>query len=345
MPPYSVLKREALKANSKELGILDTCPGNHSDIPGNLRKLWEFSRLCRSLPAHPEIEKQLLMQLLKDIQPRWYPLNSKRTGKKSSIVTGAVQLQFTLYDPANPSAPPQQVIAKLSSICGADSPSFDGEVAQGLERTDSGDLEAEDADETELASGTDDNRTPDTAEKKRKRRLAILKRKVKRGYEFSNGTDVAGVLFIEIQKITDLPPERNGMLAIFTPLERLLWRMIAYLQKSGYEGVAYSIRAWTIWPILHQICKCCLRGKVCKFLHLELHTNSSQSLELLSIWTLSSLLPSVARLSARVLSATISIQYMTRNSFSRFSATKRATMLDSLLSTEINSPGTTMSVP
>jgi phosphatidylserine decarboxylase len=220
------------------------------------------------LPAFAEIEKQLLMQLLTDIQPRWYPLTSKRTGKKSSIVTGAVQLQFKLYDPANPSAPAQQVIAKLSGICGADSPFFDGEVAQGLERTDSGDLETEEADETELASGTDDNRTPDTAEKKRRRRMAILKRKVKRGYEFSNGTDVAGVLFIEIQKITDLPPERNGMLAIFAPYEQLLWRLIAYLQKSGYEGIASSIRAWIIWPILHQICKCCLRGKVCKSLHL-----------------------------------------------------------------------------
>lgn len=172
-------------------------------------------------------------------------------------------MQFSLYDPAGPSVSPQQVLAKLSSICGSDSPFFEGEALQGLERTDSGELEHEEADETEPASGTDDSRTPETAEKKRRRRLAILKRKVKlRGYEFSNGSDVAGVLFVEIQKITDLPPERNGMLEIFVPLEQLLWRLVAFLQRSGCEVVAHSIRAWTLWPMLHQICKSCLRRKV-----------------------------------------------------------------------------------
>jgi len=114
---------------------------------------------------------------------------------------------------------------------GADSPFLDGENgqgqgfdgqgqgfdSQGLERTESGDLEDEEVDESEPVSETGGAETPETAEKKRrKRRIAILRRKAKlRAYEFSNGSDVAGVLFLEIQKIVDLPPERNSTLRPF----------------------------------------------------------------------------------------------------------------------------------
>ena len=170
------------------------------------------------------------MRQLTSSQPREYPLASKRSGRKSKNVTGSVHLQFTLYDPFSPSATPQQVLAKLSAICGADSPLLDGENgqsqvlegqgldgqgldSQGLERIESGDLEDEEGDEAEVASEADESKTPETAEKKRrKRRIAILKRTAKlRGYEFSSGSDVAGVLFLEVQRIVDLPPERNGM--------------------------------------------------------------------------------------------------------------------------------------
>jgi phosphatidylserine decarboxylase len=61
--------------------------------------------------------------------------------------------------------------------------------------------------------GADQDGTTEASDKRKKRRLRIarLKNKVKeRGYAFTNGSPVAGVLFVEIQKITDLPPERNG---------------------------------------------------------------------------------------------------------------------------------------
>ena len=59
---------------------------------------------------------------------------------------------------------------------------------------------------------TDDPAKPGVAEKRKKRlRLARLKRKTKaRAYEFTGGSDVIGIAFVEIEKITDLPPERNG---------------------------------------------------------------------------------------------------------------------------------------
>lgn len=66
------------------------------------------------------------------------------------------------------------------------------------------DLPADEADDI-------DGAVTDPVEKKKRRRLAGLKKKVKqRAYEFSGESDVAGVLFIEIQKVTDLPPERNS---------------------------------------------------------------------------------------------------------------------------------------
>lgn len=78
-----------------------------------------------------------------------------------------------------------------------------------LDRVDSSDVDEEGA-----ASELDESATFEQKEKKKKRlRLARLKKKAKEhGYEFSGGSDVAGVLFVEIQKITDLPPEKNGML-------------------------------------------------------------------------------------------------------------------------------------
>ena len=106
------------------------------------------------------------------------------------------------------------MLAKLNTICGIDSPTHDSGDPECLDRTDSGEIdEDEEADQTEPFADIDESKAQETVEhKRRRRRMAILKRKVKlKGYEFTNGSDVAGVLFLEIQRITDLPPERNGM--------------------------------------------------------------------------------------------------------------------------------------
>ena len=68
----------------------------------------------------------------------------------------------------------------------------------------------EDIDQAEGADG--ETKEEVMAKKKKRRRVARIKKRTKqRAYEFSGMSDVAGVLFLEIQKITDLPPERNGM--------------------------------------------------------------------------------------------------------------------------------------
>ena len=82
---------------------------------------------------------------------------------------------------------------------------------------DSADLEDDEDDDKMLetsdeADETDSPAKPENAEKrKRKLRLKRLKRKAKaRAYEFTGGTNLVGVVFLEVGKITDLPPERNS---------------------------------------------------------------------------------------------------------------------------------------
>ena len=73
------------------------------------------------------------------------------------------------------------------------------------------DLETSDETDDPIKSGG-------TEKRKKKLRLARLKKKTKaRAYEFSGGTDVVGIVFLDIVKISDLPPERNSM--FFPPLD------------------------------------------------------------------------------------------------------------------------------
>lgn len=67
----------------------------------------------------------------------------------------------------------------------------------------------------ETSDETDDPTKPEVVEKRRRRlRLARLRRKslAARAYQFSgSGSGVQGIVFMEIVRVTDLPPERNGM--------------------------------------------------------------------------------------------------------------------------------------
>ena len=76
--------------------------------------------------------------------------------------------------------------------------------------------EDEDDDEEpdlETSDETDDLTKPEKAEKRKKRlRLKNLRRKTKaRAYELTGANDCVGIVFMEIGRITDLPPERNGI--------------------------------------------------------------------------------------------------------------------------------------
>ncbi|PQE30375.1 phosphatidylserine decarboxylase protein [Rutstroemia sp. NJR-2017a WRK4] len=147
-------------------------------------------------------------------EPRWYPLRSKRRGgKKSDTVSGDVMLQFTLYDSTNLSATSAQILEKFRTLVGVESPGLGASLTEqdtitpGAEQT-----EDEYFDEgTEPSDETDDPSKPETTDKRRKklRLKGLRKKKQLNGYEFSGGSDVVGIVFLEISKITDLPPERN----------------------------------------------------------------------------------------------------------------------------------------
>jgi phosphatidylserine decarboxylase len=135
-------------------------------------------------------------------------LKSKRKPakkKKDSVISGEILLQFSISDSAKPDASPAEVSQKFRSLV------FAGEEEEQIPL---GELDSLDRDE-ETSDETDDLSKPEVVEKRRRRlRLARLRRKslAARAYQFSgSGTGVQGIMFMEIVRVTDLPPERNGM--------------------------------------------------------------------------------------------------------------------------------------
>jgi phosphatidylserine decarboxylase len=115
-------------------------------------------------------------------------------------------------------ATPQHLQQRLLGMV-ADSPDLvEDEDDLQLDALDTEDLR--DLDDSDTESPDSEQRPPGqvdlektTTNEKHKRRLKLarLKKKAKeRAYEFSGLSDMAGVLFLEIQKVTDLPPEKNS---------------------------------------------------------------------------------------------------------------------------------------
>ena len=160
-----------------------------------------------------------------ELQPKWYTLKSKRKGekkKKGTAISGEVQMQFEMADPSNPSATPREILRKFMAMASV-SPGLEGDETDEFARTDSNDPNIDDDDDDdddedgeekspETSDETEESGKLDVGEKKRRKlRLKKLRRKTKaRAYEFTGGTDVVGIVFVEICKITDLPPERNS---------------------------------------------------------------------------------------------------------------------------------------
>ncbi|KYG42665.1 hypothetical protein M433DRAFT_397193, partial [Acidomyces richmondensis BFW] len=175
-------------------------------------------------------------------EPRWFRLEGRRHGgrrrqKKDADVSGEVQLKFTLFDPTNTAATQHQVWQKFQRLIAPpedndgggdddiDNDNGGGGVGSGGDRLhgvlsrdlddvsegDEEDEEREPSDETDEGARTPGGTLePQQQRRRRRARLRKLKRKSKlKAYEFNGASDVAGVLFLEINRICDLPPERN----------------------------------------------------------------------------------------------------------------------------------------
>lgn len=170
-------------------------------------------------------------------EPKWYPLKNKKKGKKHNAVSGEVLLQCNLFDSTNKDASDAQTLEKLRTLAlslletnsrnptptltpmlGPTSVSKPEMVAPSPLNRNPTDISQDDEDEDDEM--LDDDETPEEEDpnkpeaiEKRKRKLRIkgLKRKKRKNpYEFSNGgSDVVGLIFLEICNITDLPPESN----------------------------------------------------------------------------------------------------------------------------------------
>lgn len=145
----------------------------------------------------------------------------KVSKSKGSEITGDVQLQFAIADPSSPSTSPHEILERFMTFVTLSSPSpgadeYDDNRGSkaGSRASDENNDDEEDDDEADLETSdeTDDPiKSGGTEKRKKKLRLARLKKKTKaRAYEFSGGTDVVGIVFLDIVKITDLPPERNS---------------------------------------------------------------------------------------------------------------------------------------
>ncbi|KAK4452315.1 phosphatidylserine decarboxylase-domain-containing protein [Podospora aff. communis PSN243] len=165
--------------------------------------------------------------------PKWFPLKSKRPGKKTSVVSGEVLLQFTLLDLSNRDATDKQIFDKFLAIAksapAAESLSQNptptrtpilaplGKTKQPAQsQPSSSQDDNDDEDDYEVYEDEtpedEDPSKPEAIEKRRRRlRIKGLKRKKRDNpYEFINGgSDVVGIIFLEICNITDLPPESN----------------------------------------------------------------------------------------------------------------------------------------
>ena len=126
-------------------------------------------------------------------------------------MSGEIQLQFNLVDPANTAATEAEILQKFRAITGG-SPTEEKDEDLALAEIDSKDDDDEEEEE-DISDELEDPSTPEAIEKRKKRlRLRRLKKKAKaRTYELSGGSDCVGIIFLEIGKITDLPPERNGI--------------------------------------------------------------------------------------------------------------------------------------
>lgn len=148
-------------------------------------------------------------------EARWYKLKSKRKAKGAKAeVSGEVQLQFQLVDSANPAASPDDIRRRFRAhIMAEDDDDYSPTrtTSINMDQVDDGDDDDLDSlDEADTDNASDISSTTDSKTKKKK--LNMLRRKsiAVRAYQFvGKDSDISGMIFMELVKATDLPPEKN----------------------------------------------------------------------------------------------------------------------------------------
>ncbi|KAH7026119.1 phosphatidylserine decarboxylase-domain-containing protein [Microdochium trichocladiopsis] len=214
------------KTLNPEWGLVCTVPINGIDNLLLDAVCWDKDRFGKDYMGELDLALEEIFANGKTEQmPKWYPLKSKRPGKKTSNVSGEVLLQCTIYDSTNKNSSDEEILEKLRLLAASSVPEAGGSsgmtsTAEGRSDSDLSpslvpDMSPEDEDEDYFDDETPEDEDPTKPEaiEKRKRRLRVkgLKRKKRNNpYEFLNGgSDVVGLVFLEISRISDLPPESN----------------------------------------------------------------------------------------------------------------------------------------
>lgn len=217
----------------------EQCDFPVNDIPNLLLDVicWDKDRFGKDYLGEFELAlEEIFLDGHFEQPPKWFPLKSKKSGKKGAKVSGEVLLQFTLYDTTYPDAHDAEIAAKFSAIVksipeaeggsknptpamtpvlGPTRPSNDPSPPLSRRSTDLGDEDEDDYEiyDTDTPEDEDDSKPENVEKRKRRLRIKGLKRKKRDNpYEFLNGTansSVVGIIFLEIVKITDLPRESN----------------------------------------------------------------------------------------------------------------------------------------
>ena len=148
----------------------------------------------------------------------WCALQATR---KKTKISGEVLLKLELFDSASSSLSAETLTLKwnswLSAILGTPMEDIQDPMnksSDSVEQDDDDDDDEDDDDESsdEVAESTDPvgSKKDSKAERKKKRRGLPRRKRIHKPFELIGGSDVVGVVFLEVNSITDLPPERNS---------------------------------------------------------------------------------------------------------------------------------------
>ncbi|KAF8545511.1 phosphatidylserine decarboxylase-domain-containing protein [Trichophaea hybrida] len=170
---------------------------------------WDKDRFGKDYMGEVEISLDEVFAGGKVSETRWFPLRSSR---KKAGVSGEIQFTFALVDSSNESATAGEIYEKWVSWQSffVQPPSPGSADEDPLSRDLGGDA-ASDDDEGESSSPSpeEDVSTTGKGPKKDKSKKSKRKKIKSHAYQLNSGSDVVGVIFLEISSITDLPPEKN----------------------------------------------------------------------------------------------------------------------------------------
>ena len=139
---------------------------------------WDKDRFSKDYMGELELPLEDIFANEKTAQPaKWYPLSSKRTSNKKknhkdSVVSGEVQLQFSLYDSSKQGSSPQEIMDKFWAIAGVEPDSVTSTAEGSSDTSPTGEEEDENSSDDLESPGDEvsDPTNPDAKDKKRRRR-------------------------------------------------------------------------------------------------------------------------------------------------------------------------------